>query len=289
MGLITKAKSNSKLINPTIYMSKLKREISERLYREITSQAKDLLIVLSLYQNKRGEVQGVYYIDYMCILGISKQTYYNLLKELEEKNFITIRVENKIYRTITIVGNSFENITKEDKVSYMNTNISMFQEKEYLNLSSLARRILIYCQLNIGGTGSKTNRKPFTVHINTLKERLGVVNSYHVYKAIEEINTTHYYSIKTSGTGVLVIEQYMITRNTNSELGNYVENQTRYRARLSHFVIFSDTLTEIKSLANQYAKVGANAFINFVIKSYEHFNEYNGKYVNKCCKNLLRV
>lgn len=289
MSIVKSTKRKKKLLSPTTYMCKLKRPIVERLYREVTSQAKDLLIILSLYQNFRGEVQGVYYLDYMCTLGISKQTYYNLLRELEEKEFISIRVEKKIFRTITILDNSFENLTKEDKVSYMNTNISMFQEKEYLNLSSLARRILIYCQLNIGGMGSKTSRKPFTVYIGTLKERLGVVSSYHVYKAIEEINSTHYYSIKTSGTGLLIIEQYMIVRNTNSELGNYIENQARYKARISHFVIFSDTLTEIKSLANQYAKVGANTFINFVMKSYEYFNEYNGKYVNKCCKNLLRA
>ncbi len=91
-------------------MRKLKLMVIQNLIAaHPTSAEVDFIVWLSRYQNDAGMVRGVYYKSVCKDLQISPQSFYNVIRSLEEKEIIRVNKDNTYFgdRDIEIMGNDF--------------------------------------------------------------------------------------------------------------------------------------------------------------------------------------
>ena len=87
-------------------MHKIRKSvIDEILLQKCTGAEIKFLLFISQYQSKHGTVRHVRCKDICLAIGISKQTFYNILKSLQEK---VIRVLREVAgNSVTILNNAF--------------------------------------------------------------------------------------------------------------------------------------------------------------------------------------
>ena len=317
-----KAANPNKLINETEHCSKLKRPIIEKMLYDLKSKALNLLMLMARVQDKYGIVNGVDYKHYMKLLEISHTTFYKCLNELSEKGFIKYEkeLECKTSYKVTIIDNDFSHVKKSDHVSYLSLNIDMFSSPEFLKLPILKRKLLIWSQLNIGGTTSKFKKKGRTITREDLAKQLNVTAYHNLDKSIRELQTTGFYMGKKvecpkkknklkvevvydggfmptsrlvpnktrKNSVAYLIEEINITKDAKPELDYYLENQLRLQAKINKVNVSDIDKSEIIRLGHQYKKLGSKQYLHYCMLSYDTFGTFEKKYVCKCCSNQLR-
>lgn len=90
-------------------MQKLKYSLVEKLIAaKVTNMELLFIISIGQFQNERGEVIGVYYRKICDMMNCSVQTYYNVLRSLQEKRIIEVTKKTESDCDILIQDNSFE-------------------------------------------------------------------------------------------------------------------------------------------------------------------------------------
>lgn len=155
-------------------MQKIKFDVFKTWFdKDLTGAEIDFLIALSFYQNDRGRVSGVYYLDMMREAQISTQTFYDCKKSLEEKGVISVQGDRQHY-DITITGNDFCTYTKEDydkgEVKYLLTNSELFHSSAFKVLKP-KQKLLVMDLYNILRASAPRGAKAFKIGRKNFVER----------------------------------------------------------------------------------------------------------------------
>lgn len=123
--------------------------------KDLTGKEIDFLIVLSMYQDITGTVQGVHYREMMEEAGMSAQSFYDCKASLVKKGVIR-SVGIYCDYDITIIGNDFSMYTEEDyrsgKVKYLSTACRLFRDTNFRRLKP-KQKLLVMDLYNIQSAG----------------------------------------------------------------------------------------------------------------------------------------
>jgi len=127
-------------------MQKLKNTVINRMLEahlkaHLTKAEVDFIIHISHYQDNRGRVTGLYYKDVCSSLDISFQTFYDVIRSLEDKQLIRVNKEYYGDWDITIQGNSFED-GKYDE-GYISTGDDIFFDLDFKKLKVGEKLLLL--------------------------------------------------------------------------------------------------------------------------------------------------
>ncbi|MBI9015033.1 MAG: hypothetical protein JEZ08_22570 [Clostridiales bacterium] len=143
---------------------------------------------LYIYITKRADLKGLMTDLNMNeakeVLGFSKQSFYNSLYALEEKQFININMfKNSKGYEVLLIDNSFKSY-KDSSKPYLNLYYNFLEKEKFIQLPVQVKRFLLRAYTFIG--------KKKWVITNDLLKKYGV--------AIDDIE--EYFSIETSGTNL---------------------------------------------------------------------------------------
>lgn len=232
---------------------------NEKEINNITSSELDLLLYLSLRQDSWGKVVGVHYKDVMLKLGFrSKQTFYNAIHGLEEKNYIQInyRTLNK-YWECTILGNIFQN-EEDDKEGYFNTNREFLFTRAFRDLKVNEKKICI--KLSISYQNDHFDKYGLQVYPATIANWIGLKSVSLVYRYMENI-CDFFPSIRKDGIqGELFylpkgnLTPFRTTRYSERE--NHLTHKLKYFCSTFRIAYTLKDLRDLIVLMAQYAKKG---------------------------------
>lgn len=84
---------------------KIKYSLLDRLCN-LTNKEVDFLLYIAHYQDDYGRIRGIYYRDVCRACDMCKQTFYDVLRSLQQKSIITYVRADQDYN-ITILDNDF--------------------------------------------------------------------------------------------------------------------------------------------------------------------------------------
>lgn len=139
-------------------MQRIKFTLLQRMLKEsLTRFEFDFLIYLVQRCDHNGMVEGIYYLDVKDEIGCKTSTFYLILKNLEEKNYIKIARRDRNDMDIILLDNKFA-LTAEGEIDYrdyLNINKAIFGDNEYKKLRVGAKKVILYFLLRLGA-----GRKP---------------------------------------------------------------------------------------------------------------------------------
>jgi hypothetical protein len=145
-------------------MQKIKRQIVDRLMREIISQNQlNLFIHIAQFQNDGGIVNNLYYKDICLYLKMNPQTFYNSLYALENKGLISVSGRHGSF-DIRIIDNYF--LSKKDyREGYLDlAKFPFIFTFSFLSLSLLSKKLTLKLLLDSGV------QKNFKIGIDRIRE-----------------------------------------------------------------------------------------------------------------------
>lgn len=146
-------------------MQRLRNSIIKKMFeKKLTGTQVSFLLYISRVQDINGVSCGIYYKDTCKELGISYQQFYNLLKSLEEKGFITWEKASRYDYDIRIIDNDWEG---QPHKGYVNTNKKLFFNRAFLKLKGAEKLLAMEFQKFI--------------EINACSFHMGVRNLYDKY------------------------------------------------------------------------------------------------------------
>lgn len=122
---------------------KLGYELIDKLHSLTECEWNLLLYVVKAENQETGCVEGVFYLDVMQHTGMCKQSFYNALYGLKEKNVITYEKNSEVDYDICILDNAFPNKQSLSK-GYVNLNRKAFHSKQFRNLKPHEKYLLFY-------------------------------------------------------------------------------------------------------------------------------------------------
>lgn len=121
---------------------KIKYEIIPKL-NTLSAKEWDLFLYLAQHMNQyNGYVEGVYYRDVMKVTGMCKQSFYNALKGLEEKDIVTVQKLSEVDYNVLILGNAFPD-REEYKKGYVKLNRKAFRRRAFWKLKAHEKYMLM--------------------------------------------------------------------------------------------------------------------------------------------------
>jgi len=190
----------------------------------ITSKEIDLLIYLSTKQNTFGQIQGVYYRDFCLKYKCCPQTFYNAVKGLENKGYITVNYYGKEDGTWDLLINDNFFVSKEDyKKGYFRTNRAFLSSMEFSELKSNEKKIAIQLAIKQGKQDENSWKLKF--YPKTIAKWIGVKTISQIYSYMVSL-TFLFPSIRVNGNEG---EMFVVEKKMNKKY-NY-QTQTRNSAR----------------------------------------------------------
>lgn len=135
-------------------MYKLKNTyIDEMIRNSLSGSEVDFILYIARYQNEDGCVESVYYKDVCEHIGISIQKYYDILRSLEDKQLIRCEKKNPSDTAVTLIGNSFKDITyiQGKTPGYLNVIKNEFASKLFRKMKAGAKLFYLYSQRFLSG------------------------------------------------------------------------------------------------------------------------------------------
>lgn len=246
-----------KLMLQTTYIKNDMGELIES--NNITSSELDLLIYMSTKQDAFGNVSGIYYKDVVLDLCLkSKQTFYNALYGLENKEYIKINYNRKDeYWECTILNNVFSN-SKDDKKGYFNTNLYFLHTQEFRSLSLNEKKLCI--KLAIVYKIEKCQNTGLRIYPSKMAKWLGIKSTSLIYGYIENIKEFFPNTVKTAIWGnIICFEKNISTSEVNcikSEKEHYLMHKLIYFCRNYRINYTTKDLKDLIVLISQYAARG---------------------------------
>lgn len=126
-------------------MHKIRKSvIDEILLQKCTGAEIKFLLFISQYQSKHGTVRHVRCKDICLAIGISKQTFYNILKSLQEKKVIRVLREVAGEYSVTILNNAFLEYKDYGKgKGYITSQYDFLHESTFHGLKANAKRLAL--------------------------------------------------------------------------------------------------------------------------------------------------
>lgn len=111
----------------------------------LTNREMDFLLYIARFQDDYGNVVGICYKD-LCAnkrehLHMCKQTFYNVLRSLQDKGLITYAQRERGDYDIQILQNAAYNA--EEKAPYININRKIFRSKEFIKMKAKEKFMLL--------------------------------------------------------------------------------------------------------------------------------------------------
>lgn len=122
---------------------KVSYEIIDKLHKLNRVEWDLFLYIVKAEDQATGKVEGVFYLDVMRHTGMCKQSFYNALRGLKEKNVITYEKNSEVDYDIRIPDNEFPNEKSLTK-GYVNLNRRAFHSKEFKQLKPYEKYLLMY-------------------------------------------------------------------------------------------------------------------------------------------------
>ena len=218
----------------------------------LTPSGMKLFLHLAKRQDIQGNIVGVHHNEVTKYTGMVKQSFYNALYELKDKEIITYsKVSDGSYYNVKILDNDFSNGKKDFKRGYIDLSRSVFHKKSFKKLKS--HEVYLMFQLmkrthasrNAFKIMPKTFYDKYTKLFNVTKR---VVRSYlHNIKKFFSIGIvrglyfiTYKHSVfkdkakperyfRDKGTALSIIRQLKIKKYSEKELEEITELLYQYR------------------------------------------------------------
>lgn len=128
-------------------MQKLRRVVLDNMISAgLTGLQVDMMLYLSQYQDEYGRITGVYYRAVCKETGMSIQSFYNVLRSLQEKQLISMVKNDRTDWDIQILNNDCHDFGNRRKLigQYLNTNQSMLFCEPFRSLSGNAKMLAMF-------------------------------------------------------------------------------------------------------------------------------------------------
>lgn len=134
---------------------KISYKLIDKLYQLNRVEWDLLLYIVKAEDQATGKVEGVFYRDVIKHTGMCKQSFYNALRGLQEKNVISCEQNSEVDYDVSIPDNAFPN--KESLHNgYVNLNRKAFHSKAFQMLKPHEKYLLFYfLKSTHEGRGSK--------------------------------------------------------------------------------------------------------------------------------------
>lgn len=116
-------------------------EVLDKL-KNLTNKEMDLFIYIARHQNLAGTVYGLHHKDVCEACEMSKQSFYNSLYALQEKNVITYTKKTDIDYDITITNNSFDGPGGFAQAKYINLHRKFVTSAKFKKLKANEKYLL---------------------------------------------------------------------------------------------------------------------------------------------------
>lgn len=246
-----------KIMPKTIIVTDEKGEQLEK--NNVTANEIDLLISLSLRQDPRGKVEGIHYKDMQLEIGFkSEQTFYNILRGLEEKGYIKINYYvNSCFWEITILENIFMN-KEDDQKGYFNINRAFLYTPEFKKLKANEKKICI--KLAITYQESNCEKYGLKIYPKTIANWIGIKTVSLVYRYLDNIAQFFPFSFTAGKEGTLIhflpnnLKPFISTKNTERE--HFLLHKIKHFCRVYKIAYTLKDLNDLIILMGQYASKG---------------------------------
>lgn len=290
-------------------MQKMKFSLVNRVIKEqLTSMEYNLIFYLVKICNHKGECVGVYYQVITQELSCSKATFYQIRDSLTEKGFITWQKNHSADIDIQLTGNDFTENGEIVYKDYLNTNISILNDKSFYSLRVGAKQLVL--ELLKRGAAGKKNKLwyiPFNQYkrfAEILRVSLRIVKEYfadikrwiqvgHAVKDGKEYDIItilkraikepqYIVSCKGKAKSVQAYPEYM-------EHKHYIQTQCRRNHIQANEIQLADTATLIQQYKKKAKALGNNIY-NMVLRAIKNVNsmELNSISVHKILQNMIR-
>jgi len=221
--------------------------LNKIIENKCTSREIDFLLYISQYQNNLGKVESINQRETCNELGISKQTFYNILSSLERKNIIKVDYSNKKDWDIVILDNMYF-LPYQKLRRYINTNRVFLFSNEFraqkTNVKLLVLRLI-----------ERTFKNSFKISLIKLQEMLNVASTSLVMEYIRAISDNGWFKVtfvKSRGR-VIVIFTPLVTIAVQSAF----EEEKYFIHRLATWCLqkkIGFTLKDLKDVYKLYCR-----------------------------------
>lgn len=278
-------------------MQKIKLSVINKwTSKNLTAAEVNFLIYISHYQNDAGKAIGIYYRNTCAEMGISIQTFYNIVHSLSEKNIISITRESQLDYDIRIVGNDFTD--SNFKEGYINTNRYVFYDNQFMGLKAAEKLMLLDLMKN-----TYVNKGRFIIGINKFYSKY-----MDKYKVTKRVLRGYLCSLKAffhvslhNGNYIIIPMKSIFDKTEESEEDVYAEHVVITGCRRNKIQQVTPIHKNICVLMKQYknyTKDIAHAILTAINDSIRVINMYNSphdpivrelrpKLIHKLLKNYL--
>jgi hypothetical protein len=184
----------------------------------------DFILYIALSQDVSGTIESVYYKDVCNAIGISIQSFYDILDSLRDKQLITWSKPNRADVKVTLLGNDFSN--KRFKDGYLKVAATNFNNAKFKAMKAGAKLLYLYMQRFVQGKHMlvqnfydefcrifQVTRKSLQLYIKELKD------NYFLFIS-KKRNKSYNYEMTMKNSSVLLYKEHEIPR----EKGLYIKN-----------------------------------------------------------------
>ena len=237
----------------------------KNLNRIINENITNAELSLYLYIVQRTTLKGIMtnlkMREAIEICNFSKQTFYNVLYSLQEKEFLIIQKNREVDYDVILIGNQFKN-EKDTSEAYMNLNFDLLNKRKFYNLSKDIKRLLLRIM------SMKENRIKMTK--DTLKE-------YNVFYILDELKKYITITKKVNGTYILSLEYKYRNKKHNLFYKSFYH-------KIKNIICKTDLAYSIKNLKDAVTlAINNRKYFSIVLYAIDQMHQYgyiNGKIMN---------
>lgn len=261
---ITNNKLSNKIVDrmstPTLYLKDEDGNTVE--VNNVTSLEFDFLVYLSRIQNAFGKAIGVHHRDVMKAIECCKQSHYNVIEGLVNKEYITaIQAKKDGLWDFTILDNIFLN-DKDDKKGYVNTNRDFLYTPGFRRLPVNAKKLCLKLLISYN---SQTGLK---IYLPNLAKWIGVKTVSHMHTYLESIKGFFPYELVDGIQGYLVSfvpgNNICDIYSVKSEKENFFTHKIKYFCRKFKVSYTMETVQDLIVLILQYASLGSSVVFGII-------------------------
>lgn len=254
-------------------MFKLKHSVYKRLASSSPSSNDiDFILYLTKNQNDMGQAVDIDYKEVCMELGISKQTFYNMIKRIEEKEIIQISYANKRTWDFILFDNIFVS-EKNLKEGYLNTNRDFLYSNDFKELKAGAKLLILYLLFH--------PQKSPKVSKEQLMNNLGINCISVLEDYLNSISSWFLVRYSNDNNNVVFIKKDNIEVNDMNPANkqNFISRLKRWC--FNNKVCFS--WNDLESIYYLYYRFGAikNVFYDFLVAISLKYNSLEPALINK--------
>lgn len=246
----------------------------------LTNKEIDLLLYIAHYQDDYGHIRGIYYKDVCGYCQMCKQTFYNALNSLQEKEIILFSRNQNDY-DITILNNDFS-YKESFREGYINISRKVFDKKDFNNLRAKEKVLLLYFMKL-----THENAKSYQIKTENFYKKYGellgvtkrVLRSY-----LHSLRKFFAIGLKDGKYFITYLARVFKEKRSISEVDQHLGHIVRTSCRRNKIkelsmVAVSDAITLLKQYRHEAREVGKN-ILDVFAKCITESKSLNGKYLN---------